>query len=133
MTAQSFHCPEPIRPSESEIELARNSSRVLASLNLTKTVDISLTTGNHHQSSVVLPLSAFKLLVNILTQMAEGNAVTLIPNTFRIDNTRGCRFAKCVSSVFDPLIGGKEDPFPQSWYPKTGAVSRSYGLQTHLT
>lgn len=81
MTAQSFHYPEPMIPSESEVELARHSSRVLAGLSLkkTKTIDISLETGNHHQSSVTLPLSAFKLLVTILTQMAEGNAVTLIP------------------------------------------------------
>jgi excisionase family DNA binding protein len=81
MTAQQFHYPEPVIPSDSEVELARNSSRILTSLNLkkTKTVNISLETGNHHYSSVALPLSAFKLLVNILTQMAEGNAVTLIP------------------------------------------------------
>lgn len=81
MTAQSFHYPEPMIPSDSEVELARHSSRVLASLGLkkAKTIDISLETGNHHQSSVTLPLSAFKLLVTILTQMAEGNAVTLIP------------------------------------------------------
>ena len=81
MTAQSFHYPEPMMPSESEVELARNSSRVLAGLNLkkTKTIEISLETGNHHPSSVTLPFSAFKLLVSILTQMAEGNAVTLIP------------------------------------------------------
>lgn len=81
MTAQSFHYPEPMIPSDSEVELARHSSRVLAGLSLkkTKTIDISLETGNHHQSSVTLPLSAFKLLVTILTQMAEGNAVTLIP------------------------------------------------------
>ena len=75
MTTQSFHYPEPMIPSDSEVELARNSSRVLAGLSLkkTKTIDISLETGNHHQSSVTLPLSAFKLLVTILTQMAEGN------------------------------------------------------------
>lgn len=81
MATQSFHYPEPIIPSDSEVELARHSSRVLASLNLkkTNTIDISLETSNHHPSSVTLPLSAFKLLVNILTQMAEGNAVTLIP------------------------------------------------------
>jgi len=81
MTAQSFHYPEPMIPSDSEVELARNSSRILASLNLKKieVVDISLETGNHPHSSVTLPLSAFKLLINILTQMAEGNAVTLIP------------------------------------------------------
>lgn len=34
MTAQSFHYPEPMIPSDSEVELARNSSRILASLNL---------------------------------------------------------------------------------------------------
>ena len=81
MTAQSFHYPDPSIPSASEVELARNSSRVLAGLNLKKnrTVDIYLEAGNHHHNSVTLPLSAFKLLVNILTQMAEGNAVTLIP------------------------------------------------------
>lgn len=81
MTAQSFHYPDPSIPNAREVELARNSSRVLASLNIkkNKTVDIFLETGNHHHSSVTLPLSAFKLLVNILTQMAEGNAVTLIP------------------------------------------------------
>lgn len=81
MSAQSFHYQEPMLPSDSEVELARISSRVLASLNLkkTETVDISLETGNHHHNFVTLPLSAFKLLVNILTQMAEGNAVTLIP------------------------------------------------------
>jgi excisionase family DNA binding protein len=80
MTAQSFRYAEPMIPSDSEIELARNSSRVLASLNLTKTktIDISLEIDNHH-SSVTLPLSVFKLLVSILAQMAEGNAVTLIP------------------------------------------------------
>jgi excisionase family DNA binding protein len=81
MTAQSFHYPDPSIPSASEVELARNSSRVLGSLNLKKnrTVDIYLEADNHHHNSVTLPLSAFKLLVSILTQMAEGNAVTLIP------------------------------------------------------
>ena len=69
-------------PSDSEVELARRfCSRVLAGLSLkkAKTIDISLETGNHHHSCVTLPLSAFKLLISILTQMAEGNAVTLIP------------------------------------------------------
>ena len=81
MASQSFYHPEPLIPSDSEVELARTSSRILSGLNLkkTKTIDILLETGNQHSNSVTLPLSAFKLLVNILTQMAEGNAVTLIP------------------------------------------------------
>lgn len=81
MATQSFHYPEPMIPSDSEVELARTSSRILSGLNLkkTKTIDILLETGNHHSNSVTLPFVAFKLLLNILTQMAEGNAVTLIP------------------------------------------------------
>jgi len=81
MAIQSFQYPEPKMPSDNEMELARISSRILAGLNLkkTKTIDISLEMGNHHRNCVTLPLSAFKLLVNILIQMAEGNAVTLIP------------------------------------------------------
>lgn len=79
MSTQTFQ--EPVIPNDSEVELARNSSRVLSGLNLkkTKSINILLETGNHHRNSVTLPLSAFKLLINILTQMAEGNAVTLIP------------------------------------------------------
>ena len=81
MVTQSFHVPEPIMPSESEMELARASSRILSALTLkkAKSVDILLETGNHHRNTVTLPLSAFKLLITILTQMAEGNAITLIP------------------------------------------------------
>ncbi len=81
MGTQSFHFPEPIMPSESEVELARASSRILSAFTLkkSKSVNILLETENHHHNTVILPLSAFKLLVNILTQMAEGNAVTLIP------------------------------------------------------
>nr|NGY94357.1 hypothetical protein [Neochlamydia sp. AcF84] len=81
MVTQSFHLPEPIMPSESEVELARASSRILSSMSLQKgkTVKILLETDNYQQSSVTLPFSAFKLLMTVLTQMAEGNAITLIP------------------------------------------------------
>lgn len=81
MAAYSYDYPDPSMPSDKEMELAQNSSRVLSSLSLNKSKDIviSLDTGKQHPTHVTLPASAFKLLVNILTQMAEGNAVTLIP------------------------------------------------------
>lgn len=81
MTTQSFPVPvtELIMPNENEVELAKKSSRILSTLSLkkTKSVNILLETDKHPR--VTLPISAFKLLINILTQMAEGNAVTLIP------------------------------------------------------
>ncbi len=81
MGIQSFRIPDPIMPSESEVELARISSRILSTITLkkAKSIDILLETDNHHRNTVTLPFSAFNLLITILTQMAEGNAVTLIP------------------------------------------------------
>lgn len=80
MLAHSYD-PEPIMPSHNEVELARASSRILASLSLkkAKSIEVSFETSSHQQSSVTVPFSAFRLLVTILTQMAEGNAITIIP------------------------------------------------------
>jgi excisionase family DNA binding protein len=80
MVTHSFNAPDPIMPSESEVELARVSSRILSSLSLKKSKPVQiLFETDHHRNSVILPATAFKLLITILTQMAEGNAVTLIP------------------------------------------------------
>lgn len=81
MATQSYHFSDPIIPDDKEIELAQISSRILSTLSLkkAKSVDIQLETSKNHRDCVELPISAFKLLINILTQMAEGNAVTLIP------------------------------------------------------
>jgi excisionase family DNA binding protein len=81
MSTQSSHYPEPIMPSPKEIELAQISSRVLASMipDKNKAVKISFGSEGVESSSVIVPLSAFKMFTRILIQMAEGNAVTLIP------------------------------------------------------
>lgn len=113
MATQSFHYREPTMPSDSEVELARHSSRVLAGLNLkkTKTINISLETGNHHQSSVTLPLSAFELLVNILTQMAEGNAVTLIPVHAELTTQEAADLLNVSRPFLIRLLEDKKIPF----------------------
>lgn len=113
MTTQSFHYPEPIMPSANDVELARNSSRVLASLNLkkTNTIDIFLETGNHHHNSVTLPLSAFNLLVNVLTQMAEGNAVTLIPVHAELTTQEAANLLNVSRPFLIRLLEEKKIPF----------------------
>lgn len=80
MAAQLSQVPDPHMPSEREVELARTSSRILSALTLRKvqSIDISLEIENQPHIQATVPLSAFKLLINILTQMSEGNAVTLI-------------------------------------------------------
>jgi excisionase family DNA binding protein len=72
---------EAVTPTEAEVELAKESGRKLSSYrdgNLT----VKVTLPAHHgrgEQAVDLPASAVTLLVRVLAEMADGNAVTLIP------------------------------------------------------
>jgi len=66
---------EPITPSTDDARLARTSSRRLAPF-LNRTLDVRITeTGEQ----IELPAVAVRLLVDLLSAMAEGNAVSLVP------------------------------------------------------
>lgn len=69
----------PVLPSEADALLAKESSRVLAS-HLPETDAVLLrVVGNRPEETVRVPVSAVRLLVHILAEMAKGNAVTVIP------------------------------------------------------
>lgn len=73
--------PKPIPPTEQESQLAEESSRVLSLLvreDEPQTIKV-LPQGGKGEETVRIPAVAFRLLVKILSEMAEGNAVTLIP------------------------------------------------------
>ncbi|PIG93469.1 helix-turn-helix domain-containing protein [Gloeocapsopsis sp. IPPAS B-1203] len=67
-------------PTAEEASLAQASSRILSSYvhnnEAPHTIKI---VGNNTDETVVVPAEAFRLFVDILVQMANGNAVTLIP------------------------------------------------------
>ncbi len=66
-------------PTEQESEQARESSRVLSRYaRRSEPLEVELRDNEHHQT-IALPAGAVRLLLDVLTQMAEGNAVTLMP------------------------------------------------------
>ena len=66
---------EPVAPTTEDVRLAKRSSRRLAPyLNRNLNVRIAET-----DEQVELPAVAVRLLIDLLSAMAEGNAVTLIP------------------------------------------------------
>lgn len=70
------HRAEPVAPSEHDVQLARETYRQLSPhLDQDLRVQITATDG----PAVELPAAAVDLLVDMLTQMADGNAVTLVP------------------------------------------------------
>jgi len=66
-------------PTEQESAQARESSRVLSTYaRRTESLQVELSNDEHHEA-ISLPAGAVRLLLDLLTEMAEGNAVTLLP------------------------------------------------------
>ncbi len=79
--AISHKLDKTLMPSASDAEISKTSSRLLAEhLRLHGfTQKIKLVEEDGRESVLAIPPIALQLLVDILTQMAPGNAVTLIP------------------------------------------------------
>lgn len=69
----------PTLPSEAEIIIAKESSRVLASHVRTAEPLRLRVVGDPGKQTVDIPASAVRMLIHILEEMSHGNAVTLIP------------------------------------------------------
>ncbi len=73
--------PRPL-PTEEEIAIARESGRALSAYLQTRaeTQQIEIFDGRGASSHPVrVPVSALRLLVDVLTEIGEGNAVSIIP------------------------------------------------------
>ena len=71
---------EPVTPSEKDTALAKESSRQLAPLlGAKKELTLQVLKDGNASEPVRVPGAAMRLLVSILTEMAKGNAVTMIP------------------------------------------------------
>src|SRR5438477_7811780 len=79
MSSQLFH-REPVAPTEEESNLARESSRRLAPyLFAQEGLRLQILEEGRTGEAVVVPGAAVRLFVRILTEMAQGNAVRLVP------------------------------------------------------
>ena len=71
---------EPIVPSNKEVALAEKSSRILSDyIKTTKNPTLQLVGNNKEDKKIILPPQALQLLISILEEMSQGNAVSLIP------------------------------------------------------
>ncbi len=70
-----------VTPTEADSQLARESSRSLARFLAIgrSSVQVRIQQDDRRGEPVTIPTSALRLLADILTEMAKGNAVTVIP------------------------------------------------------
>jgi|SRR6266850_1886155 len=69
---------EAVAPSEKDAKLALESSRRLAPY-VDDNLEVQIPEKGRKREKLVIPAAAVRLLMNILTEMSRGNAVTLIP------------------------------------------------------
>ena len=70
-----------VAPTEADVQLARESSRRLATHKLGRrsSVRIQLLDDGKEADPVAVPASALRMFLHLLTEMSQGNTVTLIP------------------------------------------------------
>jgi excisionase family DNA binding protein len=72
--------PNTIIPSEEDTRVAQDSSRRFAGLPTKGQKSLSIRVESEGKDETIpIPLSLFRLLTEILTNMARGNAVTIVP------------------------------------------------------
>lgn len=101
-------------PSDQEIELARISSRDLSvaltnSKSLTQEIDLRDDKGGMHR--VTLPTSALRLLVQVLAEIGQGNAVSIIPIHAELTTQEAANLLNVSRPYFVQLLEKGEIPF----------------------
>src|SRR5271168_4889953 len=81
LMSATVNLSEPFQPSDAEVVLAREASRALANLaGHDRAVRVEATeTAAGRTESFELPPAAVRLLVDMLAQIAAGNAVSIVP------------------------------------------------------
>jgi excisionase family DNA binding protein len=80
MPTQRSKSYEAVAPTEAEAAVARESSRSLAHyLGTGDGLRLQINVDEGPGETLAVPAAAFQLLVHILTEMAQGDAVSLIP------------------------------------------------------
>jgi excisionase family DNA binding protein len=70
---------DAVSPSVEDAKLAQESSRRLSRFARQEHVTLTVTDAGRETEMIELPKPVFSMLLRILTEMAEGNAITLMP------------------------------------------------------
>lgn len=100
-------------PSHEEAALAKFSSRELAAYVETQaaTQQVAITSKDGTAHQVEVPVSALRLLVDILTELGEGNTVKLIPVHAEMTTQEGADLMNMSRPTFIKLLDEGKIPF----------------------
>jgi excisionase family DNA binding protein len=97
-------------PSASDAEQARNSSRLLAAI-VGKGDAARLVLHGDHEEPLSIPVPALRMLVEILSQMAQGNAVSIVPYHAELTTQEAADFLNVSRPFLVRLLETGQIPF----------------------
>ena len=106
MTASLLHLP-----TSDEIDVAKQSSRTLAKYASVDRVQMSITGSNGETDEFVLPGHVMQILLDVLSEMSNGNAISLIPHNQEISTQEAANILNVSRPYLVKLLENGEIPF----------------------
>lgn len=100
-------------PTEADIKLSTESSRVLASItnSHSHTQKITVESESGKPESLLIPSVAYELLIDILSQISQGNAVTIVPVQAELSTQQAANLLNVSRPYLIKLLESKEIPY----------------------
>ena len=92
-------------PTPAEVEQAKTSSRTLSKYTDVERVQLSLRGCNGESDDLVLPGHVLQILLDVLSEMSKGNAISLVPHHQEV----GTQEAASLLNVSRPFLVGLLD------------------------
>lgn len=121
-------------PKAHDIALAEQSSKELAALFPKREKDFHMSIRVHkREAKITVPFSAIKLFLEILTQMAEGNTITLIPIHAELTTQEAANLLNVSRPFLIKLLEEGKIPFHKTAHIDAFALSICWTLKSNQT
>ncbi len=97
-------------PNKQEIEQAKQSSRTLSKYTDTERVHLKIKGSNKESDELVLPGHVVQLLLDILSEMAQGNAINVMPIHAELTTQEAANILNVSRPHFVKLVDNREIP-----------------------